>query len=217
MEEFCIVGHCHGAGIVLKRPSSPSSSSTPSSSNEQNNKSNNDASIESFRNDIKEVLQSTNTFIVTSFNRKILSQTGTGHFSPIAAYDEDNDLVLILDVARFKYTPYWVKVDTLYQAMLCLDSATSLPRGWFLVSKIKDEEHCKMLAVSNNSSRILVKDHHKQKEHNHDTTTMNVTKDSNTTTNTTTLHDNKIIIPKFDNCRLRCDKKMSCSSKLCGL
>ena len=179
LEEFCILGHCNGADIILKRPSY----------NEEtfNN-------IESFRKDIKEAVQSTSTFIVTSFNRKILSQTGTGHFSPIAAYDEERDLVLVLDVARFKYTPYWVSVDTLYQAMLSLDDKTSLPRGWFLVKRLDDnDDHCKVLAVSSNSSRILI--------HSDDATE--------------SIQNNKIILPNDDKCRLRCDNKIACSSKLC--
>lgn len=29
-----------------------------------------------------------------------------GHFSPVAAYHEERDMALILDVARFKYSPY---------------------------------------------------------------------------------------------------------------
>jgi hypothetical protein len=31
-----------------------------------------------------------------------LGQTGTGHFSPIGGFHESKDLVLIMDVARFK-------------------------------------------------------------------------------------------------------------------
>ena len=54
---------------------------------------------------------------------------------------------------------------------------------------------------------MLVKDHHTQKEHDHDATCMNVTKDSNTNITNNALHNNKILMPKFDNCRLRCDKK----------
>lgn len=41
-------------------------------------------------------------FIVASYDRKSLGQTGSGHFSPIAAFDEKTDSVLVLDVARFK-------------------------------------------------------------------------------------------------------------------
>ena len=122
--------------IILKQTRAPSSS-MPSSSNERNNKSNNDASAESFRNYIKEALDSRKTFIVTSFNRKILSQTHTGKFSPAAAHDEDNDLVLVLGVAILKHTPHWVKIDKSYHAMLCSDSATSFLRGW--VSSFKNK------------------------------------------------------------------------------
>lgn len=41
-------------------------------------------------------------FVVASYDRRSLGQTGTGHFSPIAAYEKSSDSVLILDVARFK-------------------------------------------------------------------------------------------------------------------
>nr|UXP11857.1 phytochelatin synthase [Eucheuma denticulatum] len=41
-------------------------------------------------------------FIVAAYDRQALGQTGTGHFSPIAAYDHASDSVLVLDVARFK-------------------------------------------------------------------------------------------------------------------
>jgi len=37
-----------------------------------------------------------------SYLRSALGQTGTGHFSPIGGYNEEHDLVLIMDVARFK-------------------------------------------------------------------------------------------------------------------
>ena len=36
-----------------------------------------------------------------------LLQTGDGHFSPVAGYHAGTDSVLVLDVARFKYPPYW--------------------------------------------------------------------------------------------------------------
>lgn len=40
--------------------------------------------------------------VVAAYDRAALSQTGSGHFSPIAAYDQQTDSVLILDVAQFK-------------------------------------------------------------------------------------------------------------------
>lgn len=45
--------------------------------------------------------------VVASYDRTALSQTGGGHFSPIAAYDQQSDSVLILDVARFKVSHHF--------------------------------------------------------------------------------------------------------------
>merc|ERR1712154_60864 len=71
-------------------------------------------------------------FIVISFERSSIGQTGAGHFSPIAAYHEETDRCLVMDVARFKYGPYWAKVPDLYESMRPIDEITNKSRGWFL-------------------------------------------------------------------------------------
>ena len=38
--------------------------------------------------------------LIASYSRRVLKQTGSGHFSPIAAYDEASDTVLIMDTVR---------------------------------------------------------------------------------------------------------------------
>jgi len=81
------------------------------------------------------------TYLVVSYNRQVLKQTGTGHFSPIAAYDAVSDKILILDTARFKYTPHWVPVDLLFNAMLSIDKETNKSRGFILLSFEADEKH----------------------------------------------------------------------------
>lgn len=68
--------------------------------------------------------------LVASYSRKVLGQTGSGHFSPIAAYDSKTDSVLILDTARFKYGAHWVKLPLLYDAMLPVDPDTNRSRGY---------------------------------------------------------------------------------------
>jgi len=73
--------------------------------------------------------------LVCSYNRSTLQQTGTGHFSPIAAYHSQEDLVLILDVARFKYPSHWIPIELLWQSMCTIDSATGKTRGFYLISK----------------------------------------------------------------------------------
>lgn len=79
------------------------------------------------------------TFIVVNFSRKILNQTGDGHFSPIGGYHKEKELVLIMDVARFKYPPYWVPIKDLWAAMAEPDLVTSEPRGYFIISGWNDK------------------------------------------------------------------------------
>eukprot|EP00656_Telonema_subtile_P055568 TRINITY_DN8647_c0_g1_i5.p1 TRINITY_DN8647_c0_g1~~TRINITY_DN8647_c0_g1_i5.p1 ORF type:complete len:189 (-),score=50.17 TRINITY_DN8647_c0_g1_i5:429-995(-) len=38
--------------------------------------------------------------VAVSFDRKANGQTGGGHWSPVAAYDEESDMVLVLDTAQ---------------------------------------------------------------------------------------------------------------------
>ena len=74
-----------------------------------------------------------NEFIALSYSRKTLAQTGEGHFSPIAAVDLETDSALVFDTARFKYPPYWVPIELLFQSMLPLDGATKQPRGYVIL------------------------------------------------------------------------------------
>eukprot|EP00598_Pedospumella_elongata_P015111 CAMPEP_0185014408 /NCGR_PEP_ID=MMETSP1098-20130426/99301_1 /TAXON_ID=89044 /ORGANISM="Spumella elongata, Strain CCAP 955/1" /LENGTH=446 /DNA_ID=CAMNT_0027543497 /DNA_START=61 /DNA_END=1401 /DNA_ORIENTATION=+ len=78
------------------------------------------------------------TFIVVNFSRKVLNQTGDGHFSPIGGYHREKDLVLIMDVARFKYPPYWVPLTQLWEAMAEPDLVSGEPRGYFVISGWND-------------------------------------------------------------------------------
>ncbi|KAL3936637.1 MAG: hypothetical protein SGARI_002472 [Bacillariaceae sp.] len=69
--------------------------------------------------------------LVVSYNRKVLKQTGSGHFSPVAAYDRASDSILILDTARFKYGAHW--------AMKPIDPDTGKSRGFVLLSFLPHE------------------------------------------------------------------------------
>ena len=79
-------------------------------------------------------------FLVVSYDRETLGQTGTGHFSPIAAYDQGSDRVLILDTARFKYGAHWVDLNMLFEAMKPVDPDTNKSRGYVLVSYHDDDK-----------------------------------------------------------------------------
>jgi glutathione gamma-glutamylcysteinyltransferase len=139
MEEFQQLANCQGvSNVQLKRPTAA-------------------YSIDDFRSDVKKTLCATSdnttaasfsdttdptSFLVVSFSRAALGQTGDGHFSPVAAYHEETDSVLVLDVARFKYPPYWVSLHDIYHAMVPLDPATNDSRGWFVMeSPVVAKQH----------------------------------------------------------------------------
>lgn len=73
--------------------------------------------------------------VIAGYDRSLLGQTGTGHFSPVGGLHGGEDLALILDVARFKYPPHWVPVARLHSAMLSIDPATGRGRGWIVLRR----------------------------------------------------------------------------------
>lgn len=58
----------------------------------------------------------------------------TGHFSPLGGYCAAQDMVLIMDVARFKYPPHWVPLTLLFQSMNEVDNETKRSRGYAILS-----------------------------------------------------------------------------------
>lgn len=95
-----------------------------------------ESNIDKFRNHVSESCRSNaaKSFIICNFSRTHLDQTGNGHFSPVGGYHPDKDLVLVMDVARFKYPPFWVSVKRLWESMEVIDRDTGDPRGYFIVS-----------------------------------------------------------------------------------
>ncbi|KAF8014210.1 hypothetical protein BT93_H0142 [Corymbia citriodora subsp. variegata] len=93
--------------------------------------------LDQFRQFVKRCCSSDNCHLVSSYHRAIFKQTGTGHFSPIGGYHAGSDMVLILDVARFKYPPHWVPLTLLWEAMDTVDKTTGQRRGFMLISRPK--------------------------------------------------------------------------------
>jgi len=89
--------------------------------------------LDEFREDVMVSCASSHgPIVIVSYSRKGLGQTGDGHFSPIAGYNQAQDMCLILDVARFKYPPHWVSTEVLYHAMCRLDTSCDKTRGWIV-------------------------------------------------------------------------------------
>ncbi|MGY3438979.1 MULTISPECIES: phytochelatin synthase family protein [unclassified Marinovum] len=92
-----------------------------------------DNSLELMRNAILEGLSDPGARVILNYNRGIVGQNGEGHVSPIAAYHEASDSVLVLDVAGYKYPPSWIPMSLLYEAMLDKDSSSNRSRGLAIV------------------------------------------------------------------------------------
>jgi hypothetical protein len=67
--------------------------------------------------------------LLANYDRRALGQTGGGHISPLAAYDPDQDRVLILDVARYRYPAVWVATPDLWRAIRSVDKSSGRSRG----------------------------------------------------------------------------------------
>lgn len=62
-----------------------------------------------------------------------------------------------MDVARFKYPPYWCSLELLYKSLERLDSVTKRPRGFALISRDL-ESFSKICSISaDETSRLKVK------------------------------------------------------------
>lgn len=94
----------------------------------------NDLTEASLRALLKTALTDNNHRLIVDFSRETLNQEGHGHFSPIAAYDDTSDSLLILDVAKFKYPPFWVSVSDLLTSIQTIDSDSGKSRGLLIIN-----------------------------------------------------------------------------------
>ena len=95
-----------------------------------------DGGLDAFRAAARDYLAAKDHFVIVNYLRKAIGQQTGGHISPLAAYDFKVDRFLILDVARYKYPPVWVKASDLFDAMNTTDGANdNKTRGYVLVAK----------------------------------------------------------------------------------
>jgi hypothetical protein len=94
-----------------------------------------DSSVEEFRKLASAYLREPGHFVIVNYLRKALGEELGGHISPLAAYDGKADRFLILDVARYKYPPVWVKTADMFAAMNTPDATNdNKTRGFVLVT-----------------------------------------------------------------------------------
>jgi len=116
MKEFSCLALCNGAEVVEKNPV--------------------DNTLAEFRQDVLRVCSdpTCKQVAVVNYSRKGMEQTGDGHYSPIGGYNQKLDLLLIMDVARFKYPPHCAPLEVVYESMKRIDPDSKKCRGWLLLS-----------------------------------------------------------------------------------
>lgn len=84
---------------------------------------------------LKKHLREPDRFVLFNFNRSFIGEIGSGHWSPLAAYHEASDTVLLMDVARYKYPPVWVPLADLLRGAQDHDSLSGKARGLLVISR----------------------------------------------------------------------------------
>lgn len=97
----------------------------------------NETSLDRFRYLALDAMSHQKGYVIVNYGRTALGQEGGGHMSPLAAYDKLSDRFLILDVARYRYPPIWVKAHDLWAAMNSSDQDAKEIRGFLIVEKGK--------------------------------------------------------------------------------
>lgn len=93
------------------------------------------STLDEFRDQAQDHLARPGRYVIVNYLRNSIGQEGGGHHSPLGAYHRETDRFLILDVARYKYPPVWVKADDLFGAMTAQDAdAREKTRGYLLVT-----------------------------------------------------------------------------------
>ena len=92
------------------------------------------AAADDFRRDLAAIERSATTQIALNFaGAPVYGQADYGHFSPAAAFDAARDRLLVLDVDRGWYEPYWVPVDVMLAALATSSRKDGTPRGYLRI------------------------------------------------------------------------------------
>jgi hypothetical protein len=94
----------------------------------------NEISVDEMRTRLAKNLATPGDYVIINYNRGELGQEVMGHISPLGAYHQGTDRFLLLDVARYKYPPHWVKADALHKAMNSTDIVSGKSRGFLTVT-----------------------------------------------------------------------------------
>ena len=95
-----------------------------------------EAGLAAFRQEVQQNAMNDGDYMIVNYSLMYLAGLGEGggHCAPVAAYDAQEDLVLLLD-PRGQYHWAWLPLASVYEAMNTTDNVSAAHRGWVMVTK----------------------------------------------------------------------------------
>jgi hypothetical protein len=96
-----------------------------------------DASADAFRAELRAMERDGDRLIAGNYHLATTygDDWDIGHFSPIGAYDAGRDRVLLLDVWKRDYEPYWVGFTQLLRGMTPVSPVSGTPCGYCVLKR----------------------------------------------------------------------------------
>ena len=91
------------------------------------------AGLQHFRELLKKIMISNDVYLIANYHLSAMYDKNSGHFSPIVAYNEDGDYVLVMDVASHLGVWVWIKLEDLYRLMN--GTLSGIKRGYIVVKR----------------------------------------------------------------------------------
>lgn len=91
------------------------------------------AGLDQFREIVKNIMLSDDVYLIVNYHMSAMYNRNSGHYSPVVAYDESGDYVLVMDVASHLGVWVWVKLEDLYRLMNGVLSG--IQRGYIVVKR----------------------------------------------------------------------------------
>ena len=91
------------------------------------------AGLQNFREMLKKIMLSKDVYLIANYHLSAMFDKNSGHYSPIVAYNEDGDYVLVMDVASHLGVWVWIKLEDLYRLMN--GTLSGIQRGYIVVKR----------------------------------------------------------------------------------
>ncbi len=85
-----------------------------------------------------DLLMQNKAWIILNYDQGVVMGEGSyGHFSPVGSFNKSTNEILIMDVDRQWYEPYWIDLKMAYKSMNTKDNLLGTHHGFLWIEKIQ--------------------------------------------------------------------------------